>query len=910
MKIYTRLIAVFLLTIISTDGILAQDQDQSTFISGIVRDGSTNETIVGAIINVKDYVVGTITDVEGRFMLDTDIPRPFTLEISSIGHNSKEVRVSLDTMYVSVFLQSDAIYTKEVVISASRVEEDILQAPVSIQKMSLVEIKESSDANYFNSIANLEGVHLIPNNLGIQYLNTRGFATDFNTRFVSYLDGVFLNLPGINYSEGNAVGASELDVRSIEVIPGAGSALYGPNVFNGAISIQSKNPFDYRGLSAFVKLGQTVQDVAGEKPFYNWGIRYAKVFNEKWAFKINLSHLHGYDWVADDRSYLISAQNVAFSDSLLALPQDFPRFDAVNLYGDETDVLVDVGAGAFVPVRRTGISEADLYDNEVDNIKAGLAIHHRINEKMEAVYHGEWARVEGMLRTADNTVAPGAFRHFHKLELNSNKFFFRTYFSQEYGEESYSLLSTASAIQEILKPSQSWASDYGAAFRGEVQGVPAGDHNAARAFADYDMPEPGSSAFEEARQDVISRGGFLTDNFPQRIDRSFFIHGEGQYNFELLSSLQVQVGGNYRYYSLSSNGATFNDGPNGFNGPIPIYEYGLYTQLGKSFFNDRLTLKGSIRFDDHKNFNTRWTPRISAVLGLDKAGNSFLRASYQTAFRNPSPLQSYTAFGGSSIILGGVPENLEAFTYRQPDGRVLTGDDITQSLISIASFQTFLAGGGTDPGLLRIDSIGSLRQELLTTYELGFRSILGKHLYTDIYAFYNSYSDFTYTKTAFSLLIGSPVSVFTSAPDEITSLGLGVRLNYVMQNGFRIGANYSYMDYDEGNIRENNPGFLANFNTPNQRFSISIGKKNLFHYIGFNMNYRWQESYVWETLAGIGEVDPASLLDASISFRAPAIRSVIKIGGTNILNNEYRQLYGGPAIGAQYYISLNFDEFF
>ena len=110
--------------------------------------------------------------------------------------------------------------------------------------------------------------------------------------------------PALNFVMGNLVGINELDVKSVELLPGASSALYGANAFNGILFMTSKSPFDDPGISVYLKTGLTVQDEAGDNNFTDVGIRAAHAFNEKFAVKTSFSFLKGTDWYAvDDNQY-------------------------------------------------------------------------------------------------------------------------------------------------------------------------------------------------------------------------------------------------------------------------------------------------------------------------------------------------------------------------------------------------------------------------------------------------------------------------------------------------------------------------------------------------------------------------------------------------------------------------------
>jgi hypothetical protein len=107
------------------------------------------------------------------------------------------------------------------------------------------------------------------------------------------------------------------------------------------------------------------------------------------------------------------------------------------------------------------------------------------------------------------------------------------------------------------------------------------------------------------------------------------------------------------------------------------------------------------------------------------------------------------------------------------------------------------------------------------------------------------------------------------------------------------------LDYDEAA----NPDLRTNFNTPEHKFKLSLGKTDLFKNFGFGINYRWSDDFFWEASFADGEVPSFSVLDAQINFQAPKIKSVFKAGGSNLLGEEYFTAVGTGNIGSIYYVS-------
>jgi hypothetical protein len=141
----------------------------------------------------------------------------------------------------------------------------------------------------------------------------------------------------------------------------------------------------------------------------------------------------------------------------------------------------------------------------------------------------------------------------------------------------------------------------------------------------------------------------------------------------------------------------------------------------------------------------------------------------------------------------------------------------------------------------------------------------------------------------------------TNTDLEIHSLGFGIGLSKKMFGNYDFGINYNYAQFDFD--QEKDPGFEAGFNTPKHRVKASIGNDRLFDNFGFNTSVRWNSEYLWQSTMVDGMIDAATVVDAQINYGLPKLKSLIKLGATNIAGKEYTQVLGAGAIGQQYYIS-------
>jgi outer membrane receptor protein involved in Fe transport len=890
---------------------------QGQVISGNVRNGQNKESVSSVSVSIKGTTAGTFTDDKGNFRiaLPSNAKFPVTLVFTSIGFGFKEVQVNGPGEIAAVDLQSTSSLGEEVVISATRLPTRIIESPVSIERVSAAQIRNSPAANYYDIVTNLKGVDMVAASLTFRSVTTRGFAGSGNTRFNQIVDGMDNQAPGLNFSVGSVVGLSELDVESMELLQGASSALYGPGGMNGTLLVNSKNPFKYQGLSFQVKTGvmhadRRYRDVGG---YHNWSLRYAKKIGERFAFKINTELIQAKDWLAADYRN-VNRNNRITTNLINGTRSTDPNYDGVNVYGDETtidlrQVLNIIGSQAPflngfintlttspINVSRTGYTEKEILDPNTINYKITGAMHYKLTDNLEAVFAGFWG--------TGNTVYTGSDRYGlkdlkmgqYKLELNHKNWFLRGYTTQENSGQSYNATIAARLFNEGWKPSPTWYGEYGQAFLGaKLGGMSDIDaHNAARNLADANRPKPGSAQFQRIFDSVrlrpISQGGGLF------VDRTDLYAVEGQYNLSHLTGdfAEILVGGNFRRFVLNSQGTLFADS----TGPIGINEYGGYVQVSKPLFNDRIRLTVSGRYDKNQNFKGRFTPRATMLVKL--AENHNLRLSYQQAYRFPTTQNQFINLAvGGAILIGGVPAMLDYYKF---------------STNPVYSLNDLLAPNPS----IKVQQFGEFKPESVTSYEIGYRGVsANKKFMFDAYGYFGNYRDFITSVNVVQSIMPTPqptdilsasrrriLQVPVNSPTEVKTLGAGVSVEYNMRNGYFVNVNGSYDEL--GDVPS---GFITNFNAPNFRANASFGNTGFgpSKRVGFNLSYRWQDAFFYTTTLANGTVPAYHNLDAQVSYRFPKIRSIARIGGTNILNQYYITAIANPSIGGLYYVSFAYN---
>jgi outer membrane receptor protein involved in Fe transport len=958
-----------------------------TTLSGTVRNSFSKEAVPSVTVTIKGTAAGTYTDDKGKFKLTTPRSLPLTLVFSSVGYASQEVQVS-SAGDIEVSFEPVSDLGTEVVVSASRVPERILESPVSIERMNVQAIRAAAAPNYYDGIANLKGVDLTTSSLTFRTLSTRGFNGSGNLRFNQLVDGMDNQAPGLNFAVGNVIGMTELDVDNVELLQGASSALYGSGGMNGTLLMTSKDPFKYQGFSFQVKggmmhLNDPHTDVS---PFYDWSMRWAKKIGEKFAFRISGQFMKAEDWQATDYRNL-QRENV-FSSLKTGDRTTDPNYDGVNVFGDEASasmhafaqaVRAQVGstpqgqgalqaingqlsagqtpqqiaafwaannaaiaqalpfliptstvtggnpyAGTFgaQSVSRTGYEENTLVDYDTYNVKVSGGLHYKITENIEAMVMGNWGTGTTVYTGADRYSIKNLKMGQYKAEVRARNWFLRAYTIQENSGDAYTATTAAVAINNAWKGNQTWFQQYTGTYGAATLGIlpnPAGggflpampnatSHATARGIAEAGRLLPGTPEFQRVFDSVtnvsISKGGAKFE------DKTDMWHFEGQYNFDKIKFAEILVGASFRRFILNSNGTIFADTA----GTIPINEFGGYAQIQKWVIPDRLKLTVSGRYDKNENFDGRFTPRATALVKLTK--DNSIRLSYQQAYRFPSTQDQWINLRTpASILIGGLPDFYDF--YRFATAPAYTAE-------SIVAYRNSIAGGTPNPALLQVADFGTLKPEIANSYEIGYRGLATKDLLIDAYVYYSQYKDFLGRQavgrgqsqmfnpnTNVALLeLANPLSTtnysfISNSANTVKAIGWGLSVNYRFNKGYELGVNLS-----GDQLQDVEPGLVTFFNTPKFRYNITFGNNNINNSNwGFNLLYRWQDNMLWEGTFGTGDVESFGTLDAQVNYRLQKIRSMIKLGATNLLNDYYNSAFGNPSVGGLYYISFGFNVF-
>lgn len=893
-----------------------------TTVNGKVTD-EEGAPVAGANIVIVGKAIGTVTDFDGNFILQTTEVPPFQVRITSVGYSEFEADITSNNQTLAVSLIESQTILDEIVISASRTPERIFESPVSVERFGLREIKTTTAPSFYEGLQNLKGVDINTNSLTFQSVNTRGFATFANNRFLQLVDGMDNSAPGLNFVLGNLVGMSELEVQSVEILPGASSALYGAGAFNGILFMTSKSPFDFQGVSAYGKVGLTSQEVAGDNTYYDFGMRAAKAFSDKFAIKANISILKGEDWHA---SRMDDLANPGFD-------RTNPAYNGLNVYGDEVGTLLNFDSAAGLPsgtvgsafVSRTGYQERELVNYNAESVKTDYSLNYRpFGDDLEFIYNGRIGRGNTIYQGANRYAVRNFTMQQHKLELRNDNFFIRGYITSEGAGDSYDSRFAAINVNRRWKSDTQWFTDYAQTYIGARLGVGTGvpldeatAHAAARQAADTGRLVPGTPEFQEAFEEVIADGNLTSG--AKFIDRTKFRHLDVNYNFSHLTRdfADIQIGGSFREYELNSGGTIFTD----TDGPITYKEYGAYMQLQKKMMDERLKFTGSVRYDKNEFFDGFFSPRLSLVYNIGSEQKQNVRVSVQQGFRNPTTQDLFIGLNvGNAVLVGSAPDNLDRDVRQytlSSSGQTLTGMQSVE-ILGRAAYENAYSLNSVNSGTFEAVNTPLVKPEEITAYEVGYRALFGK-ITVDMSGYYNRYKNFISNTTVVVPFYGQAgdgglsllalqngdafgYQTYTNSEVDIDSWGAVIGVDVKVLGNFDLGVSYTYADLDFN--QDAYPDFRTNFNSPKHKVKASFGNTALFENFGFNINYRWSDSYFWQATFGDGFIDAYTVLDAQINYEVPSIKSTFKAGGSNILGDEYFSAVGTGAVGSIFYVGV------
>lgn len=318
-QVFLTIKRFFLLTIFLHGFLFSQ-----VVINGSIFEANNNP-ILGANIYLEGTILGSASDKEGHFTISKVPAGKYALIISYIGYQQESIPVNVeneDIVLNKIILRSSPFQSEPIVSTASRHNQNFQDAPVSIANIGAQQITERNAVTIADALKYTSGLNLTDDQVNIR--GSSGYSKGVGSRVLMLVDGV-------PYIAGDTQGLifealSMNEIENIEIVKGAGSALYGSGALGGVINVITKPireesdifiglygglysaPFykewEWSDRSRFlngVKAGYS-------KKYENLGVRFAITRDEDdsyrqndWRKRYNFSGKLQYDFSAFDR---------------------------------------------------------------------------------------------------------------------------------------------------------------------------------------------------------------------------------------------------------------------------------------------------------------------------------------------------------------------------------------------------------------------------------------------------------------------------------------------------------------------------------------------------------------------------------------------------------------------------------
>ena len=264
---------------------------QAGSISGTVTD-SAQRPLSGAQVVLGGTGRSATTTATGTFTLRDVSAGSHRIDVRLIGRHPSSTTVVVQAgqeSRVTIVLTQSAIELAPLVASASRRIEKVTEAPAEVTRIDAAAIANTVGNSFAPALKNVTGVDFIQTGILSAGINARGFNSAFNNRVLQLEDGRIAVLPEAGLPLGQLTTIPKIDLGSVEVLVGPGSALYGPDASSGVVTLSTKDARQFPGTSFEI--------AAGGREFMDLQGRQAGVFGQgRWGYKVSGEYESAYDW--------------------------------------------------------------------------------------------------------------------------------------------------------------------------------------------------------------------------------------------------------------------------------------------------------------------------------------------------------------------------------------------------------------------------------------------------------------------------------------------------------------------------------------------------------------------------------------------------------------------------------------
>ena len=803
-------------------------------IRGTVTRSGDNAPLAGVNVSVKGLPgASTVTNATGKYTLVRIPVGAQSIGFRWLGYAPADKAVTVaDGMTVDVSLQTAPVALAEIVVSsASKEPERVVEAPAAITSIEPRVLQTMSATGQAPlALAQAVGVDLAQSGVNDFNINARGFNSSLNRRVLTLLDGRDLSIAFLGSQEWSTLPVATDELRSMELVSGPGSALYGPNAFAGVIDMRTLSPREWQG-GKFSFAGGELSSVKADG-------RWAGLFGQgAWGLRVNGGYSTNDTWTRSRTSL----------DSLDLRREYAAALGADSLTVPKTGFEAIALAGQAVPAPAAGFTRTATGDRAMIKAMYGTA-------RLDHYFGGGVFTAEGgASQTENETLVTGigrvqvvkGFKPYGRVALNTDHFSILGYMNR----------------RESKDPQKSLAS-----------------------------------------------GANL-------VEKSTIQHIEAQANTDFLDKkARVVAGASFRQYNVNTDSTLMRAVDDDRHDKV----YSGYAQAEYKL-SPELRLVAAARYDKGDLFAEQFSPKGALV--FSPSPNHSFRVTYNSAFQTPNFSEFFLNAAAAA------PKNfslLEAGLRASPLGPVLLGVPSGQLFTNSSAVPVYARGNA------------GLRVEKTHSWEVGYKGALDAKTFVTVDAYMSNITDFVtdllpganpaqfpyWTApaavpdpykaalvnavkgqlAAISPLAGAGLSrtengntaivISYANAGDVDQKGIDIGIGRQLNDEFRVNASFSWFDFT---VNSQQAGDSLLPNTPDKKGTLSLsyeGKRNGFD---ASVSARFVAAFDWAAGVFAGRIPSSETVNASAGYQfSPRYR--LFVTGTNVLNQQRYQLFGGSVI--------------